>query len=315
MPGPLFPLIYGTRYTNTQIPSQAGKTIIVTGGNTGLGYETVKQLSRTGAHVYLAARSEEKARQAIDRIKAELGDRQVGQIDFLSLDLQDLEATRKAAKIFSDREDRLDVLVNNAGVMAMPYKLTKDGIEQQIQTNHVAPYLFTRLLIPKLQAAPAPRIVTVSSRAHEGYKHHAKAFDSLENLNDELGGPWPRYNKSKIANVLFTMKLKTEYPGILSNACHPGIIYSDLWRDLKVLKVVLATVSKTGAFLNCEQGALTQLYLATAREIEEKKISGAYYQPIALPKKPSTLANMDSAERLWATTEEILRQKGFSMSL
>lgn len=157
MPGLLYPLVYGPKFSARDIPSMDGKICLVTGGNIGIGYETVKELVRKGAHVYLAARSQHKAEAAIKSINNDLDPKVTGKVEFLELDLQSLESTKKAAERFSSREGKLDVLINNAGIMAAPYKLTIDGFEQQFQTNHLAPFLFTHLLLPKLNAASSPR--------------------------------------------------------------------------------------------------------------------------------------------------------------
>ena len=306
MRGPLHSLIYGNKFSVQDIPSQTGKVIIVTGGNTGIGYESVKELARAGAKVYLAARSTEKAQAAIKEIKAELPD---GQIEFLQLDLMDLAATKAAAESFSSKEAKLDVLMNNAGIMAVDYKLTKDRIEQQIQTNHVAPFLFTMLLLPKLQAASAPRIVNVSSIAHKAFfKAAGNSFASTEHLNDEKSGPWERYGQSKIANVLFSMKLAQSYPAIISTSCHPGNIDTTLYRGKPLLSLAMKASALVGAFLKPADGALTQLYLATAPDVE----NGAYYVPIALKAQTNSLATPEFSEACWKATESILHEKGYS---
>ncbi|ORY76587.1 hypothetical protein BCR37DRAFT_406077 [Protomyces lactucae-debilis] len=320
--GLLYPLIYGYKFTTSKMPSQTGKVVIVTGANTGIGYETALENALRGAKVYIGARSEARAQKAISRIRAR---NPSGTVEWLKLDLQDLSSVQAAAKAFSDKEGRLDVLYNNAGIMAVPYELTKDGIESQFQTNHLGPFLFTNLLLPKLQNSKDPRIVVTASAAHITFTATKESYSSLEAVNGDLGSTIARYGQSKLANILFAMELADRFPNIKSNACHPGIINSDLNRGIgasygKVAQVVTeATVwfnaSVLGTLLSSPQGALTQLYLGTSEEIRSQGISGRYFQPIAQETKPSASATKDQAVKLWKTSEEILRQKGFKLTL
>ncbi|ORY84768.1 hypothetical protein BCR37DRAFT_339613, partial [Protomyces lactucae-debilis] len=275
-------------YTADKIPDQTGKTVIVTGGNTGIGYETALQIALHGAKVYIAARSESRAQGAIEKIRAQ---KPSGSVEWLKLDLQDLASVQAAAKAFSSKESKLDVLYNNAGIMASPYQLTKDGIESQFQTNHIGPFLFTNLLLPKLKQSTDARIVVTSSSAHSMYTANEDSYTSLEEVNSQHGSTWTRYGQSKLANVLFAMELANKFPDIKTNACHPGVINTELSRGpgasygKVVQKVMEGTMwfgsSALGAVLSPPQGALTQLFLGTALEVKSQSISGKYYQPIA----------------------------------
>lgn len=219
MPGLFFPLVYGYKYTKESIPDLSGKTAIVTGGNTGIGYETISELVKNGAKVYLAARSEARAVDAIRKIEA---GKPKGSVKWLKIDLQDLQSVKSAAQEFSKADHRLDILYLNAGIMAGPYKLTSDGIETQMQTNHVSHFLFTNLLIPKLEASSDPRVIAISSQGHNLFSAGADSFGSLKELNNDLGSTWKRYGQSKLSNILFARGLGQRHPKILANACHPG---------------------------------------------------------------------------------------------
>lgn len=275
-----------------------------------------------GAKVYIGARSESRASEAIQKIRAQ---NPKGSVEWLKLDLQDLSSVKSAAQTFSDKEGKLDVLYNNAGVMAPPYQLTKDGIEGQIQTNHIGPFLLTNLLLPKLEKSNDPRIVITSSTAHTMFSPKEESFSSLEEINKEHGSTWSRYGQSKLANVLFAIELADRHPKIMTNACHPGLIATELSRGTGqsygnlAQKAFDASMwlgsSVVGAALEPPQGALTQLYLGTAQEIRSQQIKGKYYSPIAIEKQPQKGANKEQAAKLWKTSEAILEEKGFSLTL
>lgn len=322
MLGLFFPLVYGFKYTKEKIPDLSGKIAIVTGGNTGIGYETTFELVRNGAKVYLAARSEARAVEAIQKIEAA---KMKGTVKWLKIDLQDLSSVKTAAKEFSAAESRLDILYLNAGIMAGPYQLTAaDGIESQIQTNHVSHYLFTNLLLPKLEASSDPRVVAVSSQGHNLFTAGPNDFESLDSLNNTHGSTLKRYGQSKLANILFVKGLAQRHPKILANACHPGVILSELTRGTGASYGEWARTALDGFyyvqvllgfFLLPPQGALTQLYLGTADEVQKKGIAGKYYVPIALEAKPSASATQVNVDKLWETTEKVLADKGFSLKL
>jgi NAD(P)-dependent dehydrogenase (short-subunit alcohol dehydrogenase family) len=199
------------------IPDQSGRVVLVTGANSGIGLEAAKALSGKGAHVIIAARDAGRGEAALAEVQ------RVGSAELLSLDLADLDWVREAADEVATRVDRIDVLVNNAGVMATPKRQSADGFELQIATNHLGPFALTGLLLPQLLAAPEPRVVTVSSLAHR--------FGRLD-ADDPLGErvhyhAWAAYGRSKLANLLFTMELQRRADAagrdLLSVAAHPGL--------------------------------------------------------------------------------------------
>ncbi|CAF9911889.1 hypothetical protein IMSHALPRED_010618 [Imshaugia aleurites] len=245
------------------IPDLTGKTILVTGGNNGLGLETCRQLAKHNPHLYLAARSPSKAESAIADIKGTVPH---ANITFLELDLASLESVKNAADTFNAKSDRLDVLINNAGVMALPPGTTKEGYEIQFGTNHVGHFLFTKLLMPTLQRTAEGqgdvRIVNLSS---EGHRLPPKGGLALKDAHSNMASynTWVRYGQSKLANILFTRELTRRYPAIKSVAVHPGGIDTGLSLGFQEQHPWLGAFLRpiVALFLTTvQQGALTQLF-------------------------------------------------------
>ncbi|KAF4563006.1 hypothetical protein EYR40_007278 [Pleurotus pulmonarius] len=293
-----------------QIPDLAGKVIIVTGGNTGIGKETIRALLAHNATVYMASRSEERARSAITELKEATGK----EAFFLHLDLGNLANVRKAAEEFLSKEKELHVLINNAGVMYPPIsQVTDDGYDMQFGTNVIGHFHFTQLLMPALvsaaQSAPDKhaRIVTVSSWGHELWP--GLVYDTFTD------GPARRkcsthylYSQSKYGNVVVARELARRYAdqGIVSIALHPGSINSELARYTpgwnlwgKLLGYLLYDTA---------HGALTQLYAATAPEAGE--LNGKYLIPWArLGKAIPSTQDPEVAAKLWAWLEAAVADK------
>ncbi|RYO89308.1 hypothetical protein DL764_008602 [Monosporascus ibericus] len=206
------------------IPDLSGRIILVTGGNNGLGRESVRQFAKHNAKVYIGARSEQKANEAIAKIKKEVPN---ADIAFLELDLASFDSIKKAAKQFVGENDRLDILMNNAGIMATPPGLTKDGYEIQFGTNHVGHALLTRLLTPLLEKTAAGpnsdvRVINLTSNGQEWFAPPSGLL--LEDAKTDMDplGRWGRYGHSKLVNIYFTKGLAKHYPQIKSVAVHPG---------------------------------------------------------------------------------------------
>lgn len=282
---PLSPAAWGffppkSKFGFDQIPNLEGKVVIVTGANTGIGKVTALELLKHNARVYAACRTEEKAKAAIEEIKKESGKES---IYFLQLDLADIKQCSEAAKQFCTLEDRLDILVNSAGVMIPPRgSKTKDGLELQFGTNVVGHYVFTEGLLEMLKKTSSQqgeaRMVWVSSSAHfaftpnQGIDYKSIKEDVLSKFSAVL------YGQSKLGNIhlsnYYARILKPN--GILSFSLHPGNIASDLTRHAGSLAIAM---SKT-ILATPEQGALTQLYCATSTDLTIED-SGSYFVPWA----------------------------------
>jgi retinol dehydrogenase-12 len=262
-----------------------GKNVIVTGANTGIGRITAQQLARQKANVILACRSEDKTRPVLDAIVAA-----GGRAEYLPLDLADLASVRAAAATFLKRDESLAVLVNNAG-LAGAHGLTKDGFEITFGTNHVGPYLFTRLLMPALERASEARVVNVASEGH--YRAPGIDWDGVRTPTKTTTA-FPEYCVSKLANVLFSAELaRRSSPTVRTYSLHPGAVATDVWREVPwglrhFMKLFM---------LSNEQGARTSVYCATSDDVGHE--TGLYYDSCR-QKTPSKLARDEAfAKELW----------------
>ncbi len=270
----------------------AGKTVLVTGATNGIGLETARGLARMGARVVILGRDASKAA----RVAAE-----VGAAGTLIADLSELAQVRRAAAEFRAREDRLDVLVNNAGAMFTRREETRDGIEKTWALNHLAPFLLTRELLPLLRASRDARVVTVSSLAH---RFARLRLDDPQFRRGYSG--WGAYGQSKLANLLFTHELARREQGIMSNCVHPGFVrtnfaYSTTGLQSQLFRLT-ARVRLVKRFTSTpEEGARTSLRVASDPSLA---VSGRYFanERIAPPSRGAL--DGDLARRLWALSEE-----------
>ncbi|GAA5937926.1 hypothetical protein JCM10213_001935 [Rhodosporidiobolus nylandii] len=296
----------------TSLPDLSGKVAIVTGGNTGIGFITAQQLHWKGAKVYIACRSEERARNAKERMDSERPGGEAN-LAYLPFDLTDLESAKSAAQVVLDQEERLDIVVCNAGVMAWPYEL-KNGVEVQFW-NHLGHFALVHHLLPLLiQTSKLPhssvRVVNVSSLGHALTSR--PDFSSLEGVNKRMLTTWHRYGMSKLANILFTVELQERLKGenIRVNCCHPGNIATELTRGPVASYGILGSAMQAGSrfCMTPSEGAKTQLYLAASTEVDEKDYRGQYFMPIATPATPSALAqDKELAKQLWQLSEKVVR--------
>ena len=269
------------------------KICIVTGGNTGIGKATVEGLARAGATVVIACRDVVKGAAALDEVAASTGSKE---LHVMALDLASLQSVRAFAGAFAAKFARLDVLVENAGVLASTRQVTADGLELDFGVNHVGHFLLAELLLPMLKASAPSRIVVVSSNLHRGARLD---FDALQGEKR-----WHRdaYGKSKLANMLFVRALAKRLEGtrVVVNGLHPGVIATELARDFSRPVRMIAK----WFFKSPEQGARTSLHLATAPETSE--VSGRYFVN-SKQTRPSAAALDDVlAERLWVETERLV---------
>jgi NAD(P)-dependent dehydrogenase (short-subunit alcohol dehydrogenase family) len=267
-------------WTIADIPPQTRKIAVVTGANSGIGWHTALELARAGAEVILAARTEAKGRDAVERIRREISQ---AKVRAEVLDLASLRSVRAfTAKV--SYEAKLDLLVNNAGVMSVPKRqLTEDGFELQFGTNFLGPFALTGLLMPALRRSASPRVTTVSSgAANMGTKKIN--FDDLQ--WERSYGPWKAYCQSKLADLLFTLELGRRCAaagiGLLSNAAHPGYARTNLQPSgpggpLNPIEKIIPIEKIMASFMSQDaaHGALPTLRAATAMDAAQ----GSYYAP------------------------------------
>ena len=260
--------LFARGFTDRDVPDQAGRTFLVTGANTGIGFESARVLARHGARVLLGCRSHERARAAIAAIGSESPD---ADLSFLQLDQADLVSVRSAAEQAA-REPRLDVLVNSAGIMGVPHALTKDGFESMFGVNHLGTFALTSLLLPKLQETEGSRVVITSSLAHRT----ARIFW------DDIGGTkhffsLTRYQQSKLANMLHLFeldrRLRARGSRTIAVGCHPGVAVTDIGRNYALFPVAAPFLRLV--FNNPEAGAWPTLQAATATDVA----GGDYFGP------------------------------------
>ncbi|KAH8812351.1 short-chain dehydrogenase/reductase [Xylogone sp. PMI_703] len=300
---------------SSDIKSLAGKVILVTGGNAGIGKETVLQLAKHNpSKIFLAARTESKANDAIASIKSQVPSADC--IEFLQLDLASLPSIKAAAEIVKRSTTRLDTLILNAGIMAVPPGKTPDGFEIQLGTNHVGHFPLTKLLLPLLLSTEAEdnsdvRVVAVSSNGFV-FAPEFDLFVSTEKLS--LAGPWERYGASKAANVLFAAELTRRYPSIMSVSLHPGSVKTDLYTDTLQNSAFSRWAIKLFSpfiFDDIQTVALNQLWLSAYVKKEDLK-NGGFYTPVGkLQQKNTWSQNVDYGRKLWEWTESELAKRGF----
>jgi NAD(P)-dependent dehydrogenase (short-subunit alcohol dehydrogenase family) len=292
-------------WTVEDLPDQAGRTILVTGANSGLGLRSTEALASRGARVLMGCRNLEKAAVALEAVKKVAAD---ATPEIVPLDLADLDDVRACAQRLTDELDQLDVLMNNAGVMAIPHQHTKQGFEMQFGTNHLGHFALTGLLLPLLRRAHASRVVTVSSVVHRAARIR---FNDWEKKGYSR---WFPYIQSKLAHLLFTSELQRRAAAagadLLAVAAHPGYAATNLSSGL-------ATVYRLGAKLSDRlfaqpdrMGALPQLYAATMPDVGPDDYWGpdGFMERRGWPKRvgrSSAARDGDAARRLWEASEKL----------
>ncbi|XP_035798510.1 retinol dehydrogenase 13-like isoform X2 [Amphiprion ocellaris] len=271
-----------------------GKTVLITGANTGIGKETALDMAQRGARVILACRDMTRARIAADEIRQRSGN---GNVVVKKLDLASLQSVRDLVKDVQENEARLDILINNAGIMMCPKWETEDGFEMQFGVNHLGHFLLTNCLLDMLKKSAPSRIVVVASRAHQRGRIH---FDDI-NL-DKSYSPGKSYSQSKLANILFCRELATRLQGtgVTVYSLHPGVIHTELGRHfLSTLAMWKKMIVMPFSLLVKRpwEGAQTTIYCAV--DESQANVSGLYYSDCA-PKEPAPQALDDAAaKKLW----------------
>ncbi|KAH8671731.1 hypothetical protein BX600DRAFT_434825 [Xylariales sp. PMI_506] len=291
----------------TDIPSLQGKVIFVTGGNNGLGKQSILEFARHDpAEIWLAARSFNKARKAADDIKDIIP---TANIHLLELDLASFDSVKDATNQFLSSSKRLDILMLNAGIMAAPADLTKDGYELQFGTNHMGHALLTRLLLPvltstsKLSGADV-RVVSLASHGHVYLPQGGFRFDLLKTTAEEMGA-YSRYFQSKLSTVLWVRQISKLHPGLTITAIDPGTVQTGLLDGATGSSRLITSLFKASSlmFSSVEKGACNQLWAAVGKNVK----TGVYYEPVGIAGKASSDGVDDElAQRLWDWTENEL---------
>ena len=298
------------KWSEGDVPDQSGRVVVVTGANTGIGYQTAAVLAHRGAHVVLAVRNPEKGNAALSRIVA-AGPR--ADVTLQALDLSSLDSVRSAADALRTAYPRIDLLINNAGVMLMPKQVTKDGFELQFGTNHLGHFALTGLVLDQLLPVRGSRVVTVSSMGHR--LRAAIHFDDLQ--WERRYEPGAAYGQSKLANLLFTYELQRRLAarssaknGTMAVAAHPGSSNTELTRNLPAVFRPVKAVLGPVLFQSPSMGALPTLRAAADPAVQ----GGQYYGPDGFleqrghPKLVQSSAQSHDEElqrRLWTVSEEL----------
>jgi retinol dehydrogenase-12 len=283
--------------TNPHTTPLQGKNVLITGANTGIGRVTARELALQGAHVYVAGKSKERTQPLMDEVNAIPG---AGHIEWLALDLANLDSVRACAAEFLARGVPLHILINNAGVAADKGR-TQDGFEMAFGVNHLGHFLLTELLLDRIKASAPARIVTVSSRAH--YRSKAFDWDALKKQTNTLTA-LDEYAQSKLANLLFSAELgrRLQGSGVTTYSLHPGVVATDVWRHVPwPLKPLL----RFAGMITPDEGAKTTLHCATAPALAGE--TGLYYDRCK-PRTPSAMGqDVTLAAELWRKSEQFTR--------
>jgi NAD(P)-dependent dehydrogenase (short-subunit alcohol dehydrogenase family) len=284
------------------VPDMKGKTVVVTGANSGIGFETAAALGAMGARVLVTARNADKGRAAVAALGERMGGAGVAQL--VVFDLADLSSVRRGAAEILEQVPRLDVLVNNAGLILTERSETVDGYEATFATNHLGPFLLTNLLLERLKASAPSRVVNVASTAHSAARKGIP-FDDLQTTSHYAG--MRVYGESKLANILFTLELarRLEGSGVTANALHPGTVRTGYGADGDA-RGLLALGIKIGKplFLSPAKGARTSVFLASSPEVAG--VSGQYFVKCREKRPRRNGRDVDAARRLWQVSDELV---------
>jgi NAD(P)-dependent dehydrogenase (short-subunit alcohol dehydrogenase family) len=283
-------------------PDLRGRTIVVTGGNSGIGKESAVALAAMGAHVIVAARNQAKGEAAVAEITRRAGS---ADVELASLDLASMAAIHAFAEQFLASHDRLDVLLNNAGLTMHKRTETSDGFETTFGVNHLGPFLLTQLLRDRLVASAPARVVNVASDAHR-FARRGLDFDDLMSTTGRYP-PFLTYARSKLANILFTRELarRLDGTGVIADCVHPGFVASNFAREGDMGRLGnLAMIAGRPFAKNATKGAETSVFVASSPTVEG--VTGQYFASSTLAKPSKVAENDDAAARLWAVSEQLV---------
>jgi NAD(P)-dependent dehydrogenase (short-subunit alcohol dehydrogenase family) len=291
-------------WSPADIPDLRGRAVLVTGANSGLGLESARELAAHGAHTLLACRRPDAGRAAAEEIRA--GGRDA-RLDVVELDLADLASIERAARDVAQRVDRLELLVNNAGIMAVPRGTTADGFERHFGVNHLGHFALTGRLLPLLVASATARVVTVTSGMH-----HGGWMRFSDPMGERFYNRWLAYGQSKLANLLFTVelhaRLAARHPQVVAVASHPGYVTTNLQRGGGPVQRGLLSVAGLVIGQPARRGAWPTLYAATAPDVEGGQLFGPRALVFGSPHRAHRArraTDEDDARRLWALSESL----------
>lgn len=282
-----------------KVADMSGKTVIVTGGNSGIGFETAAALAGAGARVMITSRDPNRGEAAVAALKERSPQ---GEVDLAIFDLSSLESVRRGAADLQQRLDRVDVLINNAGAVLGSRHETVDGLEASFATNHLGPFLLTMLLLDRIKQSGSSRIVNVSSTAHNGAPRGLN-FDDLQTTRGYRG--MKVYGATKLANIYFTTELarRLDGSGVTVNCLHPGTVATGFARDGDTSLLSIGVLIARPFMISAKKGAETSIYLASSPEVAG--VTGKYFVRCK-QRLPSRVArDPEAARRLWDVSERL----------
>jgi NAD(P)-dependent dehydrogenase (short-subunit alcohol dehydrogenase family) len=272
------------------------KLCVITGANSGIGFETAKALAQKGAYLVMVCRNEDKAEAARAEIIKETSN---PGIDIVLCDFAIQAEIRKAAGEIKKNYKKIDVLINNHGFLASEQEETVDGLEKTFAVNHIGYFMFTNLLLDRIKAADQGRIISVASEAHRAGEFDPENIQLSDNFT-----PWKAYGNSKLFNILFTKELAHQLveTNVTANCLHPGVVASNFAQSGSWIMRVLFTIGKP-FFVSPKKGAETSIYLATSDKV--KDVSGAYFRSKKVATPSKTARNADAAGQLWDISKKL----------
>jgi len=272
------------------------KLCVITGANSGIGFETAKALAQKGAYLVMVCRNEDKAEAARAEIIKETSN---PGIDIVLCDFAIQAEIRKAAQEIKKNYKKIDVLINNHGFLASEQEETVDGLEKTFAVNHIGYFMFTNLLLDMIKAADQGRVISVASEAHRAGEFDPENIQLSDNFT-----PWKAYGNSKLFNILFTKELAHQLveTNVTANCLHPGVVASNFAQSGSWIMRVLFTIGKP-FFVSPKKGAETSIYLATSDKV--KDVGGAYFRSKKVATPSKTARNADAAGQLWDISKKL----------